>query len=267
MEKIGARLDSNAGVLAATAAQVGFLVLIAAALLFFLITVFTGRLQDLPGRLAVMPEAAGRSLGLNVMRVTIKGGMHLSDREVMAALRDETFGSIIGRPLPLLDPEELRGAVEALGPVKSAAVQKLLPDTVHISIIEREARAVFQNAEGSFFVIDDEGVVIRPSSVTENTEFVTISGTDDPAVAVGFLKELRRHPVLFARTAGIEVIGGRRFDLRFRNGFVAKLPEDGVPAALRRLQSLEAGTGSLAANLDYIDLRDPDWAYYKPKGE
>ena len=41
--------------------------------------------------------------------------------------------------------------------------------------------------------------------------------------------------------------------------------KEDVGAALDRLQGLGAGTGDLAESLDYIDLRDPKWAYYKPK--
>lgn len=265
MQALGAKLDEGGAVLAAGLLQAGFLSLIAAALLAFLATVFSGRFTALPDRFAALPEQAARSLGLNVMRVTVKGGDTLSTREIMTALRDERFGSIIGRPLMTIDPEALRARVEALGPVRSAAVTKLLPDTLHVSIVERRPKALYQDAEGQFFVIDSGGIIIREAEPTEYTELVTISGTDEPGEAIPFLLKLREHPVLFARTAGIIVVGDRRFDLRFRNGFVAKLPEDGVDQALARLHSLEAGTGSLAATLDYIDLRDPEWAYYKPK--
>nr|WP_269815593.1 cell division protein FtsQ/DivIB [Parvularcula mediterranea] len=200
------------------------------------------------------------------MRVTIKGGDSLSTREVMAALRDDELGSIIGRSLVTLDPHELREAVEALGPVKHASVTKLLPDTIHISVIERTPRALYENGAGEFFVVDADGVLIRAAEPVQYTELLTISGTEDPSEAMGFLAELRKHPVLYARTAGIEVVGGRRFDIRFRNGFLAKLPEKDVDQALRRLHSLEAGTGTLAETLDYFDLRNPDYAYYKLKG-
>ncbi|GGY41583.1 hypothetical protein GCM10007148_07730 [Parvularcula lutaonensis] len=265
MEQIGARLDQGGAVMATAALQGAFLALIAAALLAFLYTVFSGQMRTIPAKIAAMPEQAARGLGLNVMQVTIKGGESLTTREVMTALRDDKAGSIIGRPLPLLSASELRDAIEALGPVKHAAVTKLLPNTIHISVIERSPKALYQNADGEFFVIDESGAIIRPADVTQHTELLTISGTDNPGEATAFMAMLRRHPVLFARTAGIQVVGGRRFDIRFRNGFVAKLPEDNVAAALARLDSLEAGTGSLAATLDYIDLRDPEWAYYKPK--
>lgn len=265
METLGAKIDENAGLLAAGALHVAFLGLMAVALLAFMATIFSGQFKTIPEKLAALPEASARSLGLNVLRVTIKGGDELTTRDIMEALRDEKQGSIIGRPLMMVDPQDLRASIEGLGPVKVAAVQKLFPDTIHISVITRSPKALYQNAEGKFFVIDADGAIIGEAEPTEHTSLLTISGTDNPAEATAFLTELRRHPVLYARTAGVIVVGGRRFDIRFKNGFVAKLPEQNTRNALKRLHSLEAGTGSLAATLDYIDLRDPEWAYYKPK--
>nr|WP_305888966.1 cell division protein FtsQ/DivIB [Parvularcula maris] len=201
------------------------------------------------------------------MRVTVKGGETLTTRDIMAALRDPRQGSVIGRPLPLLSAAELRGRIEAIGAVEAASVTKLLPDTLHISIIERPVKALYQDEDGVFYVIDQEGVVIRRVDATDHTDLPVVSGTKEPKLAMDFLAELRGFPVLYERAAGVTVIGGRRMDLRFKNGFLAKLPEEGVDAALARLDSLDAGTGSLASNLDYIDLRDPDFAYYKPKAD
>lgn len=265
MEQLGAKLDHSGALIAAGAFQFAFLSLIASALIAFLFTVFSGQMSTLPGRLAAMPDQAARSLGANVMRVTIKGNQSLSTREIMGALRDPDAGSVIGRSLITLDPEKLRLAIEELGPVQHASVTKLLPDTVHISVIERTPRALYQDSEGQFFVVDVEGVIIRQTEATRFTDLPVISGTADPAGAMAFFEMLRNYPVLFARTASIEVVADRRVDLRFRNGFLAKMPETEIPTALDRLSSLDAGTGSLAQNLDYIDLRDPDYAYYKPR--
>ena len=87
----------------------------------------------------------------------------------------------------------------------------------------------------------------------------------EPAEAALLLTALRAYPALYARTAAVVGVEGRRFDLRFRNDFTAKLPEQDVDKALARLEGLGAGTGKLASTLDYIDLRDPQWAYLRPK--
>ncbi|MEM1379343.1 MAG: cell division protein FtsQ/DivIB [Pseudomonadota bacterium] len=265
MEKLGQRLDETGSLLATGAFQLTVLGLISGGLVLFMMSVFSGAIATFPERLAALPETAARSVGLNVMTVTVKGGDALTDRQIMNALRDERRGSIIGRPILLTDAEALRERIMALGPVRDASVQKLLPDTIHISVTTRAGKALYQNAEGAFFVIDASGVIISEVSATEYTELPVVSGTSDPVKVIPFLEDLRSFPVLYARTAGIEMISDRRVDLRFRNGFLVMLPETEVDRALQRLQSLDAGTGSLSSNLNYLDLRNPDWAYFQPK--
>ncbi|MEM1409426.1 MAG: cell division protein FtsQ/DivIB [Pseudomonadota bacterium] len=265
LERLGHRLDQSGALIATGAFQLALFTVIAGGLFVFMLSLFSGQLGSFPAKIAAAPEVAARSLGMNVMTVTLKGGDQLATRDVMAALRDDKRGSIIGRPLLLLDTDELRTRLLALKAVKDISVHKLFPDTLHISVTTRVPKALYQNAEGAFFVIDADGSLIEEAKPTDYTQLPVISGTDKPLEAVPFLTLLRRHPVLYARTAGIEVVGGRRIDLRFRNGFHAKLPEKNVEKALARLQSLDAGTGSLAENLTYLDLRNPDWAYFQPK--
>jgi len=265
MEKLGQQLDQSAGLLAAGAFQLAMMVVVAGGLFLFLMSLFSGTLGTVPQRIAAAPEHMARGLGMNVMRVTVAGDDDLSTRSVMNALYDEQRGSIVGRPLMMINPHKVREQLAEIGTVRDVAVQKLYPDTLHISVSRRKALALYQNADGAYFVIDADGRRLQSTEPTAYPEFPVVLGTEDPSSAGVFLEMLRSYPVLFARTAVVEVVGDRRFDLRFRNGFEVKLPEKGIEVALGRLQSLDAGTGSAADNLTYLDLRDPDWAYFQPR--
>ncbi|NRA29649.1 MAG: FtsQ-type POTRA domain-containing protein [Parvularculaceae bacterium] len=267
MEKLGQRLDQSAGLLAAGAFQLCLMGVVAGGLFIFLLSLFSGTLGTMPERIAAAPEHVARGFGANVMRVTIAGGDDLSTRQIMGALKDDQRGSIIGRPLFLIDPDKIRTRMKELGPVADVAVQKLYPDTLHLSVSSRSPRALYQRADGAYFVMDGEGILMARTEPTDYPEFPVVSGTNNPAEVGEFLTLLRRYPVLYTRTAVIKAVGGRRYDLRFRNGFEAMLPADGTAQALERLQSLDAGIGSVGDNLNYLDLRDPDWAYYQPKAE
>lgn len=267
MEKLGQRLDQSAGLLAAGAFQLCLMAVLAGGLFVFLLSLFSGTLGTLPQRIAAAPEHVARGFGANVMRVTVAGGEDLSTRQIMGALKDDQRGSIIGRPLFLVDPQKLRARLKELGPIADVAVQKLYPDTLHISVSSRRPQALYQRADGTYFVIDGSGVVMARTEPTEYPEFPVVSGTDDPKEVEDFLTILRAYPILYTRTAVIKAVGGRRYDLRFRNGFEAMLPAEDTEQALERLQSLDAGIGNVGDKLDYLDLRDPDWAYYQPKAE
>ncbi|MEM6650877.1 MAG: cell division protein FtsQ/DivIB, partial [Pseudomonadota bacterium] len=173
---------------------------------------------------------------------------------------------ILGRSLLNVDAQDARQKIENLAWVEYAAVQKLWPNTVHVSVRERKPQAMWQDAQGQFFLIDQKGTPLEQVSPVDYTKLPLLTGTDSPNEVTVILASLQRRPALYERVAVIVSVGnGRRFDLRFRNDFTAKLPEEAIAASLDRLEALGAGTGKLAESLDYIDLRDPKWAYYKPK--
>lgn len=224
-----------------------------------------GYFSNVGDRMDLLTAKGARVLGFTVTRVTLKGGGHVPNREVMRALYDETHGSIIGRSLLHVDLKSARRQVEAIGWVEAAAVQRLWPNTIHVSVLERAPRALWQDRQGQFLLVDDAGRVLAPVAPTAFTDLPVVAGTEDPAIAAQILSALGARPALSQRVAVIMSVGERRFDLRFRNDFTARLPETEIGLALDRLEGLGAGTGKLAETLDYIDLRDPEWAYVKRK--
>ena len=229
-----------------------------------------GYLTDMGSRLGALGAGAAKTAGFSVARVTVKGADGLTEREIMRALWSDERGSVLGRSIFHVDGEAARARVEGLGAVRAAAIVKLWPDTIHVSVSVRRPHALWQDEAGGLHVIDGDGVVLRPAAPTEHMDLPIILASEVPGGAGEMLAALRRHPGLAREVAAIVSVAGRRWDLRFRNEFTAKLPEpvpgtDDLDAALARLEALGAGTGALAESLDYIDLRDPQWAYYKPK--
>ena len=266
LARAGARTDDLMGALwdkLITGAAVGVTALGLVAVLALLAG---GYFMNITERASGVTASAARFAGFSVTRVTLKGGEGLSEREVMRALWTDERGSVLGRSLFHVDAQDARARLEALGSVRHAAVSKLWPDTVHVSVSLRRPEALWQDASGVLHLVDAEGVSLRPVGATDYTRLPVIVGTDAPADAADMLAALEAHPALLAEVAAIVSVSGRRYDLRFRNDFTAKLPQDGVTEALDRLAGLGAGTGALSETLDYIDLRDPSWAYYKPKG-
>lgn len=224
-----------------------------------------GYFMNIGERMGGVSASAARSAGFSVARVTLKGGEGLTEREVMRALWTDERGSVLGRSIFHVDGNEARARLEALGSVRHAAVTKLWPDTISVSVSLRTPEALWQDGSGVLHLVDEDGVSLRPVGATDYTRLPVIVGTAAPADAAPILNALRKHPDLLATTAAVISVNDRRYDLRFRNDFTAKLPETDVEEALVRLEGLGAGTGALSGSLDYIDLRDPSWAYYKPK--
>ncbi|WOI52119.1 cell division protein FtsQ/DivIB [Parvularcula sp. LCG005] len=224
-----------------------------------------GYFWNIGDRIDTLTGRATKAMGFSVSRVTLKGADEISDREIMDALGTVEKGSVLGQPLLTVDANAARQRIEELGWVKAAAVQKLWPNTIHVSVIERAPQALWQDRNDRFHLIDRDGHPLRQVALTDYTTLPVLSGTENPANAKDLLLALERRPELYARVATIISVSDRRYDLRFRNNFTAKLPDEDVDAALDRLIGLGAGTGKLASSLDYIDLRDPKWAYFRPK--
>lgn len=241
--------------------------LAALAMIVVLMLMAGGYFSNFGDRVDDMTSKIVRAAGFSVKRVTVRGGESLGNHEIMSALNTERHGSVLGRSLWHVDMDDARKQIEALGWTRSAAVQRLWPDTIHISLVERRPAALWLDASGEYHLIDAGGYVISTVEPVAHTDMPVLAGTTNTSIASPLLNALETKPELKSRIAVIRSVGERRFDLRFRNDFTARLPEGPPEKALERLEGLGAGTGKLAETLDYIDLRDPQWAYLKPKSE
>ncbi|MBI1366746.1 MAG: FtsQ-type POTRA domain-containing protein [Alphaproteobacteria bacterium] len=219
---------------------------------------YFGVLAERAGRLA---NAAAISAGFEIRKVTLVGREKAAPDEVSNAL-----GPLLGMSTLALDLEAARARIERLGWVKSASVTRLLPDTVNISIREREPAAVWQMS-GRLKLIDDGGAVIRDVGAYEYASLPLIVGAGAPEAASSLLKSLGAHPLIRQQTAALIRVAERRWNLRLRNGLDVKLPEIGFDKALNTLSTLEKAQHILDQNLEYIDLRDPERLVLRRRGE
>ena len=199
--------------------------------------------------------------GLEVRRVLLRGAHQTANDEVLAAL-----GPVIGQSLPHISLNEARARVENLGWIRSAAVTRLYPDTISISVREREPAAVWQ-IKGDFRLIDDTGAIIRQVGAYEYSNLPLIVGSGAPDAASGILKSIGKHPALLERTYALVRVGERRWNMRLRNNIDIKLPELEYAKAIDDLALLQTAQGTLDQPIEYIDLRDPERMVVRPRGE
>ncbi|MBB5519258.1 cell division protein FtsQ/DivIB [Amphiplicatus metriothermophilus] len=199
--------------------------------------------------------------GFEIRRVTLKGRRETANDELEAAL-----GPALGKSILHFDIEAARARIEELGWVRAAAVSRLLPDTVHVSIRERAPAAVWQ-LSGRLYLIDDRGVVIRPVSGGAYPHLPFIVGAGAPEAAAGVLQALAGHEALRAQTLALVRVSERRWDVKLRNETVVMLPEENFARALDEVAALHAANGLLDQPLEYVDLRDPERLVVRRRGE
>lgn len=197
------------------------------------------------------------AVGLDIRRITAIGFDKTTDADVVSAV-----GPVVGASIAHFDIHAARARVENLGWVRSAAVTRLWPNTIHVSIREREPAAVWQ-LSGNLHLIDPSGAMIDQVDVYEYSNLPLIVGAGAPESVADVLKALRSDPELWGEAAALVRVGERRWNLRLKSGADVKLPEDDVDGAVKTLARLQAAYGLLDRPLEYVDLRDPARLVYR----
>jgi len=193
-----------------------------------------------------------RVLGFGIERVTITGLSGLSEQEVLVAAGLDSKTSLV-----FFDADEARKQLEATPLIREAAVRKLYPGEVSISLTEREPYALWQ-VKGELFVIAADGTVIDKMDDGRFAYLPLVVGKDANIRAGEYLKLLGQAGDFAKHIRAATLVSGRRWNLKLDNGMDVRLPEVKPEAALQRLVSLESDARILDKDVLAIDLRQPD---------
>jgi cell division protein FtsQ len=196
--------------------------------------------------------AAGSRLGFTVQDISVTGRVETSSAAVLKAL-----GAGRGTPIFAVDPTAARTALEALPWVRRASVERRLPDSIRIDLVERQPLALWQR-DARFLVIDRDGEEIRGVPAERYPDLLVLVGDDAPAHATALIRLLSSEPGLRPSIDAAIRVGARRWNLRLVNGVEIQLPELNPTAAWSRLAALESKGKILDGSVRVVDLRLPD---------
>ncbi len=209
----------------------------------------SGRLQSAMDRVAETSIALSAKSGFRVENVEVVGRSQTEPKALLAAA-----GLSRGDPILAFSPTEARQRIENLPWVQSAAVERRLPDTVAITIVERKPIALWQHNE-KISLIAADGAVLGTVAIETAPNLPLIVGGDAPAHASELLTLLAAYPDIGKRVQASSWIGSRRWDLKLDNGVDIRLPEIGVAEALKQLADAEASSRLLERDVAAVDLR------------
>lgn len=211
-----------------------------------------GHLDEIYARHGAPHHAIARTLGFGIDHVTVSGIAQLETGEVL------TTGGITPRTsLPFLDAGDVRQKLETIPLVKSAAVRKLYPGELLVTVEEREAHALWQR-NGEIVVVAVDGTVIDTLRDGRFNHLPLVVGEGANARTAEYLALLDAAGPLKGRIKAGTLVAGRRWTLKVDNGIDVRLPEQGAPAALARLARLEREHKLLDRDVIAIDLRMAD---------
>jgi len=196
--------------------------------------------------------ALASDLGFKVDEILVIGRRETAQKDLLAALRLAR-----GAPILAFDLQAARKRIEALPWIKTASVERMLPDTVLLNIEERQPLALWQH-KGAFALIDYDGEVILKTGLERYSDLIVVVGRDAPGQAAELLKTLAAEPELMDQVKAAVRIGGRRWNLRLKNDIDVRLPEEDTAKAWARLAEYEKTHRVLERDVQILDLRIPD---------
>jgi cell division protein FtsQ len=203
--------------------------------------------------LASAALSATGELGLVVDNIEVEGRTTTDTATILAAL-----GAHAGTPILAVSPTRAKEQLEALPWVRSASIERRLPGTLHVRLVERRPLAVWQH-DGKQELIDRDGTVIPVTDLSRFAKLPTVVGGDDARHGAASLVELLASEAdLAARVTAIVLVGDRRWNVRIDNAIDVLLPEDDAAGAWSKLARLERTSQVLQRDVQTVDLRLPD---------
>ena len=198
-----------------------------------------------------MAETTGDA-GLVVQKLSSDGRVRTSVDELRTVLDDLRGANIL-----LVDIDQARHRIEELPWVKSATIHRRLPDTLHVSLVEREPLALAEADEGRLVLIDEDGQVVNIADLRPFANLPTVAGEGAQRHAGELLSLIRSEPTLYKRVSGARRIGDRRWNVWIDGRVEVRLPEDRSAEAWQKLARVQSTDGLLDKAVVALDMRAP----------
>jgi cell division protein FtsQ len=197
-------------------------------------------------------DVAANSVGFRIAAISLTGSKEISREEIL------TTAGVTGRAsLLFLDADAARTRLMANPWIADAAVLKLYPDRLQITVTERQAFALWQK-DGRVSVIAADGTVLQPFVEDRYRGLPLVVGRGAEREAKDFLTILDHYPDIRSVLRASILVADRRWNLRLNNGIDVRLPELDVGEALDRLVQLDRDKKLLSRDITMVDLRLPD---------
>lgn len=197
-------------------------------------------------------DGTANALGFRIAAVSLTGNNEVGREQALA------LTGVTGRAsLLFFDADAARAGLLANPWIADAAVLKLYPDRLLITITERRAFALWQR-NGKVNVIAEDGTVLQSFVEPRYRDLPLVVGSGAERHAKDFIGLIDRYPEIRSALRASVLVADRRWNLRLTNGMDVRLPEGNLQAALDRLIKLDHEKKLLSRDIASIDLRLPD---------
>lgn len=217
----------------------------------------SGRLEQTAEAVSGRFWASTAHLGFKVDHVYLEGRRFTPLADITQAMDIKN-----GDPILSFSLSAMRARLEAIPRVKYAEIARILPNQLHVRVVEREPIAVWQN-EGKLHLIDADGVVMEYIDPRQYGQLLLVVGEEAPSHAGALLNTLAQVPDLLKSVSSASRIGERRWNILFKNGTMLKLPEQNAAAAWQSFAQMEHEQHLLERAVKSVDMRLSDRVFIK----
>ena len=198
-----------------------------------------------------------------IRNIEVTGGVH-TPRAAVDALAHRYVGTNLFR----LDINRVRRDISALEWVNRVEIEKALPGTVRIRLVERTPAALIVR-DGVLRYVDENGVAfaaLSPVAGDNDLPLIVASTPADTARCVAFLRRLRTADVpVYGRVAEVRALAPHGFAMFDRElGATVYVEEEELSTKYRQLHAIVAAEHFRRGDLQYADLRFDNRIVVKP---
>lgn len=197
----------------------------------------------------------GGELGFRLETVIIRGNKHIDTQTLVSSLNAD-----VGTPLFSIPLDKIYKELKNISWIKDVTLQRKLPDTIAINIIERVPIAIWQHHQ-TLSLVDMEGNVIDSHRIGDFATLLHVVGDDANLHAMSLIRDLKREPTLSNNVISAIRYGERRWNLILKQNITVKMPENDFVTALKYLAKMHEQNKLFDHNYKTIDLRDPTKYY------
>ena len=149
---------------------------------------------------------------------------------------------------------EIKEKLEKHEWIRSAVVDRKLPNNLYIGIRERKPIAIKQ-FNRKLQLIDEDGQVFNSSEIGKFVKLPMFVGEDVEDYVLWMIKILKSDPELYGKIDSVSRIGNRRWDVILVNKTIIKLPEVNIEQAWEKFSKMNKNREIDIDSIKIVDLR------------
>ena len=191
--------------------------------------------------------------GFTLQKVEIFGVKNLDKESILKIVHSQNTSNIFDISLFKIHDELSLNTW-----VKSLYIERTLPDTIKITIKEKQPIAILQNEKGNSLVTK-QGNIISNANINKFKNYLPIICGDGSNInAYSILQIMERNKDFSRHIWSLNYINKRRWNLHFNQGLIILLPTKKIVHAWDKIVALQKHYNILNLGLTEIDVRNPN---------